>query len=290
MCYGGAMHKHYQEPIEQILFTLLQKGTMTIPELIEAIERTRPQTTKQGVYRVLRKLKNEEKIVIHGKSVSLNLHWIKNMSEFFSLAQYYSSPKLAADGSFLGIQEKDKVVYFFKNLKLLDAFWSHAFHMFNAVLPADKPILVYNPHEWFAYARPETEQTLLRAMKEKNRQVLVVVTHNESLDQKLKTRFSSDTLQYHSMDKKIFDKENYYLNIFGDFLIEVSIDQNIAQHIDTFFKKTQKFTNAAKEELMQIVSQAGRNKLTISRNKKKATKYKKMMSKYFFIKTNTHTL
>ena len=278
------MDKHPKQPIEQLILKALQGGTISTTGLIEKIYVLRPATTKQGIYRVLRKLKNEEKIVIHGKSVSLSLNWIKNMNEFFSLAQFYYSPKIVNPDGFLNTREKDKIVYFFKNLNLLDSFWSHAFHMFNEVLSPKEPIFVYNPHEWFAYSRQETEQIIIRMVKEKKRQVLVTVAHNDPLDKELKKKFGSDILQYNIADKKYFEKENYYFNIFGDYLIEVFIDEKISKQIDEFFKKTKSFDNKSQEELLNIVSENGKNKLIISRNMKKTEKYKTTLSKFFYIK------
>ncbi|MEK7621988.1 MAG: hypothetical protein AAB415_02300, partial [Patescibacteria group bacterium] len=260
-----------------------QKGTMPTIKLIESVSAIRPKTTKQGVYRVLRKLRDEEKIVIHGKEASLNLHWLKDRNEFFSLAQFYYLPKVASPDNFLNVREKDKIVYFFKNLNLLDSFWSHAFHMFAETISPKEPIFVYNPHEWFAYARQETEQTLLKTMAEKTRQVLITVAHNEPLDRELRKKFSGDLAQYHIADKKIFEKDNYYFNIFGDCLIEVFIDQVISKQIDEFFTKTKIFDDQTSDELSVIVSKIGKNKLIISRNKKKAEKYKKTLSKDFYI-------
>lgn len=277
------MEKQKNQSIEQLVLKTLQKGTTSTIKLIESISIIRPKTTKQGVYRVLRKLKNEEKIVIYGKSISLSLHWIKNMNEFFSLAQFYYSPKVASPDGFLNVREEDKIVYFFKNLNLLDSFWSHAFHMFAEILNPKEPILVYNPHEWFAYARQETEQTLIKTMNEKNKQVLITVAHNDPLDKELKKKFRNDFLQYNITDKNIFKKQNYYLNIFGDCLIEVFIDQKITKQIDNFFKKTNFFDDKAREELSEIVSKNGKNKLIISRNENKAKKYKKTLSKNFYI-------
>lgn len=277
------MKKPLKQPIEQLILKTLQKGTISTIKLIESISLVRPKTTKQGVYRVLRKLRDEEKIVIHGKSVSLNLHWLKNMNEFFSLAQFYYSPRAVNPDGFLNVREKDKIVYFFKNLNLLDSFWSHAFHMFAEVLNPKEPIFVYNPHEWFAYARQETEQTLIKTMNEKTRQVLITVAHGDPLDRELKKKFGNDLLQYNIADKKIFEKQNYYFNVFGDYLIEVFIDQKIAKRIDKFFTGIKNFDDKARENLLKIVSKNGKNKLVISRNKRKAEKYKKTLAKNFYI-------
>ena len=277
------MENRRNQPIERLILETLQKGTTSTTKLIENIFAIRPKTTKQGIYRVLRKLRDEEKIVIHGKSVSLNLHWIKKMNEFFSLAQFYYSPKVASSDSFLNVTEKDRIVYFFKNLNLLDSFWSHAFHMFTEISNSKEPIFVYNPHEWFAYARQETEQTLFKTINEKTRQVLITVAHSDSLDRELKKKLRGDFIQYNIADKKIFEKPNYYFNTFGDYLIEVFIDQTISKQIDKFFKKTKFFDDKANKELLEIVSKSGKNKLIISRNKKKAEKYKKTLSKNFYI-------
>lgn len=276
--------KHQQnQSIEQLILETLQEGTISIIELIERISVIRLNTTKQGIYRVLRKLTNEEKIVIHRKSVSLNLHWIKKMNEFFSIAHFHYSQKAANTTDFLNIQEKDKIVYFFKNLNMLDSFMNHAFHMFTVISNPEKPILVYNPHEWFAYARQETEDTLIKTLRNQNRQLFITVTHNDPLDQALKKKFQSDLLQYNITNKKIFAKTNYYLNVFDDYLIEVFIDPQIANQIDEFFKKTTRFDDESRDKLAEIVSKNGKNKLVISRNKKKAEKYTKILSKDFYL-------
>ncbi len=278
------MEKQPAQSIEQLIIATLQKGTLSTVKLIADISTIRPDTTKQGVYRVLRKLKEEEKIVIHGKSVSLNLLWVKKRQEFFSLAQFYYSPQGVGAGDFLHLQEKDKIIYTFKNLKLLDIFASHILHMFNEVLNPELPIFVYNPHEWFAYARQESEDTVIQVMQDKKRQILITVTHSDPLDKALKRKFASDLLQYNVANKQIFEKSNYYLNIIGDYLIEVLIDPKIARRIDEFFKKTVAFDEIAREKLARIIAKSGKNKLTISRHKNKAEKYRHLLAKNFYIK------
>ena len=150
--------KKSSESIETLMIRLLQAGPIQSTQLIEKVAILRPQTTKQGVYRVIRKLSGLEHIVIHGKTISLNLQWIKTMESFFSVAEFYYAPHQATGSGFLGIREGDKVVYFFKNLKSLDAFWGHAFYLFSK-LSGSEPIYVYNPNEWFAYARQVAEDS-----------------------------------------------------------------------------------------------------------------------------------
>jgi len=272
-----------KETIEQLVIDTLQKGAIATVDLILELHKVRPNTTKQGVYRVLRKLKNEEKVVIHGKLVSLNSNWITNMTEFFSLAQYYYSSKNSGANGFLNIQEKDKIIYHFNNLSLLDSFWSHAFNLLANITSAKEPIFIYNPHEWFFYARPETEKTLVKVLHKKSRQVLITVSHDDPLDKNLKRNFNNDWTQYNITKKKISPNDNYYFNIIGDYLIEVSINTSITKKINDFFKKTETFNDTAKQKLADIISSNGKNKLVISKNSRRIEKYKKMLVKDFFI-------
>ena len=270
--------------IEEILFQILQKRSFSTIDLISEIIFLRPGTTKQGVYRVIRKLKREEKIVVYGKVVSLSLHWLKKMSDFFSLAQFYYLPKTAGHQSFLDAREGDKIVYFFKNLNLLDSFCTHAIYMFTEISDPEEPIFAYNPHEWFVYARKEVEQALIKSLDEKKRKIFLIATHNNPLDQELKKQFRDSLVKYHIADRAISKKDNYYFNIFGDYLLEIFFDPRTTKLINKFFSRTKVFDEKAREELLGIISRDGRNKVVISKDKRKAEKYKKFFAKYFFIK------
>src|SRR3989344_1797034 len=107
--------KSADNSVEEIVLEILQKGTLLGTEIVQQASLSRPKTTKQAVYRVFRKLKKEEKIVIHGKSVSLNIQWLKSMGEFYSLAEFYYSGSTGTD-NFLNIKGRDKIIYSFKYL------------------------------------------------------------------------------------------------------------------------------------------------------------------------------
>lgn len=269
------------QSIEDLAINTLQKGSRSPKELVESISLIRANGTKQGVYRVLRKLKKEEKIVIHGRLVSLNLQWIKKMSEFYSLAEHYYSFRAGAD-SFLNLSDREKIIYFFKNLRLLDAFASHVLHMLNEIVDSKESTFVYNPHEWFFYAREEAEKMLVDAFTESKRQVLITSTHSDPLDQGLKQYYNNDLLQY-NISSKTIGKDNYYFLILGGYLIEVFIDEKMAREIDLFYKDTKMFDEEASKRLHELITRPSHNKLVISRNKNKIEKYKKALAKSFYI-------
>ncbi|MEI6352892.1 MAG: hypothetical protein WCO35_03080 [Candidatus Nomurabacteria bacterium] len=273
-----------KKPIEDLLLNILQKGPILISDLIYSLSKERGNTTKQGVYRVLRKLNNEEKIVINKKQVSLNLHFIKKMNNFFSLAQYFYISDLSNSNDFLWLQDSEKISYYFKNLNLLDAFWSHVFYMLNESINIEEPVFFYMPHNWFYYVRQDTEEVILKDLQEKPRPVYLTIFNNSPLDKDSQISYRKNNIQCNIISKNFFDKKDFYFSVMGDYILETPVDLNIVKDINKFFENTKVFDEKAKLELLSIVSKNGRNKLIISRNKKKAEEYRKILSKDFFIK------
>lgn len=272
-----------KQSLEELVIEVLQQGTKSTLDLIGHIRANGPMATKQGVYRVLRKLKKEEKIAIHGKLVSLNIQWVKSMSEFFSLAEFHYSGSLSRD-SFLNIKGNDKIVYSFKDLNSSDVFGIHALHMMGMVVDKKIPLFAYNPHEWFFWARREAEEIFKETINKDERQLFLVSSCNDPLDLELKKYYKGDLLQYHIVDKPLFPKNNYYFCIFGDYLMEIYFDEKIVRELDEFYRDTTVWDEFARESLQKIVRKSSRNKLVISRNKRKIDRYKKMLSPYFFVK------
>lgn len=273
-----------EKSVEGAVLGVIQKGTLLATDIVHQVSILRPKTTKQAVYRVLRKLKDEEKIVIHGKSVSFNIQWLKTMSEFYSLAEFYYSGSTGTD-NFLNIKGRDKIVYSFKNLNLLDAFGIHALLMMGMVTEKHTPLFAYNPHEWFFWARREAEQMFVEAMHKDNRQLFLVSSHSDSLDLELRKYYQGDLLQYHIVEKPLFQKDNYYFVILGSYLMEVYFDEKIIGELDEFYKQTKVWNEEAKLALQKIVLKSSKNKLVISRNQRKIERYKKLLSPHFFIKS-----
>lgn len=268
--------------IEDAVIKLLQKGSLPISELIDKVDSLRHGATRQGVYRVLRKLKREEKIVIHKKSVSLNLQWLRRMSEYFSVAQYYYSPKHSSPDFFLNLEEREKIVFTFKTLLDLDIFASHVIHMLTEIMEEHEPVLAFNPHEFFSYGRREAEKMLFEAMREMKKQVFILSSHENPLDSALKKQFDGTSVQYHIVPTVPFDKGNYYFNVYGDYLLEFILDTRVGDELEAFYAKTVVFDDQAEKELSEIFVHKGRHKLTITKNKRKTGVYKKFFSKYFY--------
>jgi hypothetical protein len=258
--------------LEDLILEELKTGAKKMSRLVLVLAQERPGTTKQGVYAALRVLRAEEKVVVHGGFASLSNVWLERMIEYFSIAQQNYAAIGAHDNSFLNLAEGERVQYFFRDPVQTDAFWSHVYTILNNTVPAEKPIYLYNPHEWFMLVRRNNERETIKAIIDRGRAYFMTIGNKTVLDQALAKEFNDLKVGYRLLDAPLFKKQNYYLNIIGDFLIEVHLDQAIENKIDEFFKTTGEWTPKAQEELERVVGSRGRSKLTVSRNAKKASR------------------
>jgi len=270
--------------VEEQALLLLKDGSLGTVELLEKINSSRAGTTKQAFYQALRKLRKEEVVVLYSKRVSLSHIWIEKMSDYLSKAKMNYGAIEKPNEDFLILEDGEKVSYNFKNPTTMDIFWGHAFGILSNKIAKDEAVLIHNPHEWFLVAREESEKLLFAGISNNNRRLFLLCGKNTGLDRNVKTHFDGDRLQYHILEKPLFEKENYYINIFGNYIIEAWIDESVAKEIDDFYIKNKTIGKETIEELKHIVSKKGRNKLVISNNKRKARKMKAMFKKYFVIK------
>lgn len=272
--------------LEERILAYLQKGSCRVSGLIEDIKKHRPKTTKQGVYASLRALRKNEAVVLHGGFVSLNTVWLDKMSDYFSVAmRAYTSSSVRADAVF-NLQEGDSIQYYFKDPVVTDAFWSHIFYLLTAITSKTEPVFLYNPHEWFLLARTENEKSLMNNVTEQGKLYFMTVGNKYPLDRYVSKYFDGVRTQFFMADKKFFPKNNYYLNIIGDYLIEVWLDLAITKKIENFYKEAGEFSAEKQKELQLIISQRGRSKLKISRNDKKAARLKKVLGGAFYLPKN----
>lgn len=268
--------------IEENLLFLLKKGPQKCLDLVTKIKEIRPQTTKQAVYCALRILRDQENIIITKGAASLNLSWLNEMTNFFEGAKG-NYVKNSNDGSFLRLEDKERIKYYFQTVEKADIFWTHAIYILIEQLKEKEPIFFYNPHEWFLLARNKNEQAFIDSFAHKNHPFLLTAGGSTPLDKHIASGFDGTKSQYNMLTRPMFKENNYYLNIFGDFLIEVWLDKEISNEVDALYQTATDFDDDAKEKIQKILARQGRTRLVISHNHKKATRLKKILAKDFAI-------
>lgn len=264
---------------EEKILSILTSGTRTTLGLLSEINKSLP-LTKQGFYKALKILQREESVVIYKKNVSLDPIWIRNNLKILKIASdnYYETPE--NEGLIL-LEDGEDATYTFSNIKNLDTFWGHAQSAFMKTTPPNEPVYSFDPHYWFYLARQERESELLKEMVEQKRQFLMTVGDNSPLDKYIKKSFNNDYLQYNF--NKFFDKNNYYVTIIDNYIIEVSLDSEISNKINQIFQNETTVNEQIKKDLENLLNKKGKNKIKITYNSKKATKLKARFKKDFYI-------
>ncbi len=270
--------------VEESIIYLLQKGSFGTTDLLKKVNSVREGTTKQAFYQSLRKLKMEEVVVQYSKRVSLSHIWVQKMSEFFDQVSSGYSEKTKMGEEFLLLNDGEKIAYSFKNPKLTDIFWGHAFGILSNTVSLSAPLFIYNPHDWFMVARRESERKLFDQVESSKRELYYLVKYKDPLDIATNKEYKGEKSHYFASGEEIFKSDDYYFNIFGDFIIEAFINQNTANEINKFYKENYVITKENLEQLIKIIEKEGKNKLVISRNHRKAEKLKKIFKKYFLVK------
>lgn len=272
----------FHNSLEQHLISLLQKGPLSTANLLSVVRKKRPGTTKQGMYAALRKLIKAEIVVKHKAQVSLNVTWLTKLDSFASLASHFYSSN-ARSGSFLDLADGDRISYEFKSANATDAFWIHVLLLLIEAYP-EAVFLAYNPHCWFFLVRPESERTLRDVIIRKKSQYLVMVGGKRPLDRAIRKEFDGKRSQYAMRESPLFKKNNYYVNVIGDYVIEVWVDAAHAEAIERLYRSAESFVPEVEDELRDIINSKGKTKLVVSRDKKKAEKLRRMLAKPFYVR------
>jgi hypothetical protein len=270
--------------IEEYILKHLQNGPVLMLDLVEKLKIDRLNTTKQAVYAALRGLKKSEQIITYKGVASINLTWLNSMVNYFNLTKHNYIKGLVSDGDFVNLEDKDKIKYYFQSPIKADIFWTHALYLLIEKIEKKEPVYMYNPHEWFLLARKENELELFNTISRKEHRLLLTVGNDSFLDRYVNKYFDNNFSQYHVRNKKLFNENNYYLNIIGDFLIEVWMDKKVSDKIDDLYKETKSYNKDVDESLKSIVGMESKMKIVISRNHKKAEKIKSSLKRYFVLK------
>lgn len=266
--------------VEDLIISKLRSGPTETGELIVYIQTVRPGITKQAIYKSLRILRKEEVVVQTERDIMLSDVWLAKLSDFFeSVKLGYGTKNPSLD--FLQLKQGERISYMFRSFEATDIFWGHAFSILSNFVSLES-VFIYNPHEWFLLARPESEVFLFNNLTKNNRKLCVVSGGATELDKSVTKYFKGPSERY-IISPDFFKKPNYYVNLFGDFVIEVWLDKEVSTAIDKFYLETKVFDEVAKSRLLEIIRTRGRSRLVIAKNARKSAKIKRMFVKKFGI-------
>ena len=261
-----------KETVEDIIIRLLSKGKTTPLELHEQIVVDGENVTVQAVYKALRYLIKDYVVVKSGRYVEISQEWANTLSSTFNTQT--TLPKLA-DG--------EAAVYNYKSLVNLDAYWKHLMNALDEKF-GNYPVFLYSPyHIWYHISeRSQSEAEYFGSFEKKKHQAYLVIGNTSPLDQSFKKQFHNDYMQIDTWSKSLL-KENNYLTIIDDYVIDTVLDSKLTFAIKAYYTKASENPEEAKAQLNKVLSSTNKAKIKIERNAKKARVLRKKLFKNFYL-------
>lgn len=262
-----------KESLEDRLIRLLLSDEQSVKALKKGLYKEGVGATVQGIYKALRLLVREEIVIKRGNHYSLSEEWRNSAVD--SLNQSSNRFELA---------EGEKISFDLASLIHLDQQWK------NIVLPLhqahpDAPVFFYNPHEIWIHlsaSRKKSEAAYYASFAENKTRAFALFGGNTIHDQNMKKELQNEYLQI-AIGVEQFPKTDYP-TIFGDYIITTHISNRLADEIDLVYQES---IDAASLEtrLQKIGIEKKKVRLIIERDRTKAKKFRKKLSKEFFIPT-----
>ncbi len=190
------------------IINCLKEGPKLLTEIVEIIKSKRVGTSKQGVYKAIKKLQSSEILLIHNHLASLNLHWLTELSLFTEMANTkYLNAKNA--GNTINLLTGETVTYKFNNAINADLFWNHVLYTLASITSVDDNLYCYNPHSWFWLISKHREAALVDFIKKAGRQYFVIANSKHPGDRCIESLIKTKKFF------KYFKQNNAILNDFG---------------------------------------------------------------------------
>ena len=258
---------------EMVLELLLGARKVSVEELIKRVGQRRGGATKQGVYRVLRKLKRDGKIVIYKSSVSINTLWIEKLR---SMTRDLSGSSMFNDLS--SLKEEEKVVIEGRGLAETDALWSEAFINIENKISAKYPLYLYNPHNWTILVQPETDRMHADRLRHKQRPIFLSIGGRTALDKETVRLASLEKI--HCSLSSLF-RVPHSIAIIEDYVISVKLSQKGSASLDKVFRECSFPSEAVRA--IKAISGGMKAKIIIENDPAKAKGLKKKIARDFFV-------
>ena len=269
-----------RQTIEDIIIEVLARFPNTIgPKLVTLVQKRRSSSTKQAVYYALKSLIESEIVSKAGSSYFISRVWINRVQNLLSSQENKSSNN---DLLFSSLSDKQSISYSFPNLMACERYWAHVFDIFMSSIPRECPIFVWNPHEWFVIGREKVEREVFKAFETRKKYAFYTIHGNTPLDTEFKDKLNNKFVTI-CTNSDIRFADNYYLNIFGDFILEVFLNKRLAREIDIFYKSNKKLSIINIAEFKKLINQKFPIRMKISRNEKKAYALRRKLSKEYLL-------
>lgn len=260
-----------KESLEDRLTRILLTNEQSAKSLIKQVQNDGITVTIQGIYKALRGLIEEEIILKRGNLYSLSEEWRETVINIFQETQ-----------NRFELAEGESIRFDLASLIHLDQQWK------NIVLPLHNahpkiPVFFYNPHEIWIHlneSRKKSEYEYYASFAENKTHAFCLFGGNTIHDIAIKKELQNEYLQI-AVGIQQFQKTDYP-TIFGDYIITTRLSKRLSEEIENAYKESVNKLSL-ESRLQKIGIEKKKVKLIIERDREKAKKLRKKLSKEFFI-------
>lgn len=267
----------FTSPLQEELLCVLARGAIDGADLLAKVS-LKITTTKQGLYKALRNLLQNEIVIKEGRYYSLNKVWLTRFRDFIE----ESENSLGISLPFQSASLNGRKVITFKDAEALDIYWGHLYLSLRNKFEGSI-FFFYNRHNWSIYERPHSEDYLYRSSIKEGNKVMITLGMNTLIAQKFKKDFAKNNIQI-TIDEKFIIPKTEYICIIEDYFILTRYDKKTMKLVDSLFNKAVSFGETEIRELHRILSNCKKPKIIITKNIKKANTWRRRLAKNFVIK------
>lgn len=255
--------------LEDILLELLISQQKTAKVLLREIEQLGYSYTIQAIYDALRGLIASETIIKNGFYYKINEEWKNKI-----ITTLMEKPGEIFDG--------EKTIFLLNSLTHYDLQWKNSILPLHNLYPED-PIFFYNYHYVWIHlgqTREQSELDYYKSFLDQKRYAFSLVGSQSPLEIETKKMIENDYVRVFIDDKPIHSTG--YVTIINDYIITTYLPKKTLAEISNSYKKS-KTISELRRHLQDLDFRSGKLKIIIERDKEKAKKLRKKMSKDFYI-------
>ncbi len=260
-----------KETLEDSVVRLLLEREQSVKALMKTLSQEGFSVTIQAIYKILRALVASEVVIKRSHMYALSEEWREKIIDTFENTQ-----------NRFELAEGESITLDLASLVHLDQQWK------NIVLPLHNthpsvPVFFYNPHEIWIHlneSRKQSEYSYYKSFKENKTHAFALFGGNTEHDKLMKKELQNEYLQI-AVGVNAFPNTDYP-TIFGDYIITTRISKRLSEEIDQSYKESESRI-VLEEMLKKIGIEKKKVKLVIERDREKAKKLRKKLSKEFFV-------
>ena len=258
---------------QDYIIECLAKGSQDITGIYNYIRKHRT-ITRPAIYDQLRKLRVDGIILKNKTKYLLSKEWIDSLQQVFTS---FDAPIL---------KEGENISYSFNSLGQMDAYWKHIFPLYDS-LYNKPPICIYNKHCFWVHilGRTESEEQHYTSYTKDKRTAFFLIGDTQRLDKEFKKKYQND---YFKINIKTItaNPDTHHVTIVGDIIINSQLPKSFVKKINTIYEDVNSSPQNQIIEIRKLCEKNIKMNLRIERNRKRAEKLKKIITKDFVLTKN----